>query len=215
MKIKICGIKTLEAAEAAIAAGATHIGFVFFRKSPRNISPRDAGAIANKIKGKVETVIVTVNPTDELISETLLYFKPDYIQLHGSETAARIKEIKTKFDLKVIKAIPINTKNDLRAFDKFKKYSDYILFDAMAHPGAESPGGNATSFEWNILKGFNPGCEWILSGGLNPKNVGDAIKTSNASFVDVSSGVESKPGIKDVSLIKSFINNAKIADKKR
>ncbi len=208
MKIKICGIKTIEAAQAAIDAGATHIGFVLFGKSPRNISPHDAGEIANKIKGKVATVIVTVNPTDELISETLLYFRPDYIQLHGAETQKRVKEIKNKFDLGVIKAIPVRIKKDVEQAEKFKKFADYILFDAKPLPGMESPGGNALAFEWNILHDIKVDYEWILSGGLTPDNVQEAIKTSLASFLDVSSGVETSPGVKNNALIGAFIKNS-------
>jgi phosphoribosylanthranilate isomerase len=208
MKIKICGIKTLEMAQAAIDAGATHIGFVFFENSPRNISIRSASAIANKVKNKIKTVIVTVNPSDELISETLLYFHPDYIQLHGSETPKRVKEIKNKFDLAVIKAIPVRIKKDIEQAAKFKKLVEYILFDEKAHPGSQSPGGNASAFEWNLLRNLKPEYKWILSGGLNPNNVKEAIKTTNAVFVDVSSGVESSSGVKDSSLIKAFINSA-------
>jgi phosphoribosylanthranilate isomerase len=207
MKIKICGIKTLDNAQAAVEAGATHIGFVLFGKSPRNISPREAAAIANKIKDKVSTVIVTVNPSDELISETLQYFKPDYIQLHGVETLKRVKEIKNKFDIGVIKAIPVSVKKDVEQADKFKEVADYIMFDAKPLPGMESPGGNALAFEWNILHNLKVDYEWILSGGLTPENVKEAMNITYASFVDVSSGVEVQPGVKNNGLIESFVKN--------
>jgi phosphoribosylanthranilate isomerase len=208
MNIKICGVKTLEIAEEVISAGASHIGFVLFPKSPRNISPRAAGEIVNKIKDRIQTVIVTVNPTDELISETLLYFKPDYIQLHGHEMPTRAKEIMEKFDLKIIKAIAIKNKPDLQEAERYKKFVDYILFDSKPPLNSNLPGGNALSFDWKILENFAPDYKWILSGGLEQANVREAIQITKANFIDVSSGVESEPGVKDVRYIKTFINNA-------
>lgn len=208
MNVKICGVKTLEIAEEVISAGASHIGFVLFAKSPRNISPRTAAEIANKISGRIKTVIVTVNPTDELIAETLLYFKPDYIQLHGHETPARTKEIMEKFDLKIIKGISVKNKSDLQEAEKYKNLVEYILFDSKPPLKSKIPGGNALAFDWTILENFSPNYKWILSGGLDQANIREAIKITKANFVDVSSGVESEPGVKDVRYIKTFVNNA-------
>jgi phosphoribosylanthranilate isomerase len=208
MNIKICGVKSLEIAEEVISAGASHIGFVLFSKSPRNISPRAAGEIANKIKGRIQTVIVTVNPTDELIAETLLYFKPDYIQLHGHETPARVKEIMEKFDLKIIKAISVKNKIDLAEAEKYKNLVEYILFDSKPPVKSKIPGGNALAFDWKILENFSADYKWILSGGLDQTNIGKAIAITKTNFIDVSSGVETEPGVKNSRYIKTFVVNA-------
>ena len=208
MQIKICGVKTIDIANAAIAAGATHIGLNFFERSPRYITPAKAAEISHHIKNKIKIAAVTVDPTDELLKEITSITHLDYIQLHGHETPARAQEIKNKFGLKIIKAIPIKEKADLLLAEKFKTIADYILFDAKPNADAKLPGGNALSFDWNILKGFSPDYKYILSGGLTPSNVKQAIKTTNALFLDVSSGVESSSGVKDANLINSFINSA-------
>jgi phosphoribosylanthranilate isomerase len=208
MNIKICGVKTVEVADAVIEAGATHIGFIFFERSPRNLTPGKAVEIAKHIKGKIKTVIVTVDPTDKLLTEITSLFKPDFIQLHGSENAERLKVIKRKYGMKLIKAISVKEKADLKKADEFRHVADYILFDAKPGDDSELPGGNAISFDWEILHDFKPGYKYILSGGLTPENVQKAINTTGASFLDVSSGVESTPGNKDISMIKRFISEA-------
>lgn len=205
MNIKICGVKTIDIAREVVESGASHIGFVFFKRSPRNLTPAKAAEIVQQIKGAIKTVVVTVNPTDELLNEITSLFKPDFIQLHGSETLKRVKEIKQKFGIKIIKAITIHDKDDLEKAAEFKEVAEYILFDAKPNIIDALPGGNAISFNWNLLKDFSPDYKWILSGGLNHRNVKDAIKLTGANFVDVSSGVESIPGSKDVSLIRAFI----------
>lgn len=207
MKIKICGIKTFEAAQTALEAGATHIGFIFFEKSPRNISVAKAVEISKKIGDKIKKVAVVVDVDDRFLDEITSVLTPDYIQLHGSETSARAREIKSKFGRKIIKAIPVSEKADLEKADEYKAIADYIMFDAKPPKDSVLPGGNAVSFDWEILKNFSPEYSWILSGGLNPGNVKAAIKTTSAKFVDVSSGVESSPGNKDLNLIRAFINN--------
>ncbi len=209
MNIKICGVKTIEVAQAAIEGGATHIGFIFFRRSPRNITPAKAAEIASHIKNKIKTVVVTVNADDELLNEITSLFSPDYIQLHGSETPERAREIKRKFGLKIIKAISVREQKDIFAADEFKDIADHILFDAKPNADSKLPGGNAISFDWKILSRFKPEYEYILSGGLTSENVKTAIKLTGTRFVDVSSGVESSPGNKDISMVKSFIESAK------
>jgi len=204
-EIKICGVKTLEVANAVADSGASHIGFVYFKRSPRNISPEDAGIIARKINDRLKTVIVTVNADDALISETMAHFIPDYIQLHGTEDVERVQEIKEKFGLKIIKAISVSNKDDLKKAEIFIPFVDYIMFDAMPPRSSDLPGGNAVSFDWKILEGFNPGYKYILSGGLNPGNVAEAINVTNAQFLDTSSGVETAPGVKNIKLINEFV----------
>ncbi len=211
MNIKICGIRTPEMALAAVDAGASHIGLVFFKRSPRNLTPSKAAEIAYLVDGKAKIVIVTVDPTDQLLSDINSLFIPDYIQLHGAETVDRVLEIKREFGLKIIKAIPIKTSADLAVAEKYKNIADYIMLDAKPCSEDDMPGGNARSFDWNIVKDFSPDYRWILSGGLNPNNVNQAKKLTNASFLDVSSGVESSPGNKQIPLIKQFIANANAA----
>ena len=208
MNVKICGVKTTEVAQAVVDSGATHIGFIFFPKSPRNITPAKAAEIANSIKGKIKTVIVTVDAADELLNEITSLFKPDYIQLHGSETPERVQEIKNRYGIATIKVISVKTAEDLQQAASYKDIADHIMFDAKPNADSKLPGGNAISFDWNILSDFKPGYEYILSGGLTPDNVQEALKITGTSFVDISSGVESSPGNKDISKIKRFVDNA-------
>ncbi len=209
MNIKICGIKKLENAQAVIDAGADHIGFIFFERSPRNITPEDAGKIADEIRGKIKIAAVVVNASDECLAEIIKYLKPDYIQLHGAETADRARAIKNKFKTKIIKAISVEKKEDLKKAEEYKDIADYIMFDAKPPKNSQLPGGNAVSFDWNILKGFSPDYKWILSGGLNAENIRQALEITGAEFVDVSSGVEKSAGEKDNFLIKKFVNEIK------
>ncbi len=207
-EIKICGVKNLEVALGTIAVGATHIGFNFFRKSPRYIAPEDAKIIADKIRGTIKIVAVTVDPDQNLLNE-IKKLSPDYIQLHGRESVEDAKKIKKDFGFKIIKAISVSEKDDLKKAEEFSDIADYILFDAKPPKGSVLPGGNAVSFDWEILKDFSLNYKWILSGGLTPQNVNVAISASGAGFVDVSSGVESSLGVKDISLIERFIKAAK------
>jgi phosphoribosylanthranilate isomerase len=207
MKIKICGISTIESAIAAESAGAEYIGFVFFEKSPRNVTPKQAAEIATHLKNETKKVALVVDASDEFLENILREFNPDFIQLHGKENGARTLEIKNKFGKKIIKAISVESADDLKKAEEFKAIADYILFDAKPPKNSVLPGGNGVSFDWNILKNFSGDYNWILSGGLNTQNVSEAIKLTHAKFVDVSSGVESSAGVKDLEKIKEFCRN--------
>lgn len=198
IKVKICGIKTPEALEAAQNNGADFLGFVFCESSPRNIdmpTAKQLGALA-----KIPKVAVTVNASDELLANIIANLQPDYIQLHGDETDARAKEIKEKFGIKLIKALTPNTQHPTP-----QKIYDFLLFDSAG-------GGTGKQFDYLNFKAPQ-GIDWFLSGGLNAENVQDAIKTTGAKFVDVSSGVESQRGVKSSELIKQFLS--KVHDIKR
>ena len=197
IKVKICGIKTPEALHAAESGGANFLGFVFCEKSPRNINMATAkqlGAIT-----KIPKVAVTVDASDELIADIIGNLKPDYIQLHGTETEARAQEIKSKFNIKLIKALSPNTNHPSPTL------YDFLMFDS---PG----GGTGKQFDYSNFKAPK-GIDWFLSGGLNAQNVEEAIKKTGAKFVDVSSGVESERGVKSSELIKQFLS--KVHDIKR
>lgn len=178
------------------------VGFVHFPKSPRHVSLEHAAELKKLLPAHVKSVVVTVNPDDVLVDNIIRIVKPDYIQLHGNETAMRIAEIHAK--MKVIKAIPITTPDDI-----VEMACDMLMFDAKPPTGAELPGGNGISFDWKILKGFQTMRPWMLSGGLTPENVAEAICQSGATIVDVSSGVEREPGVKDAGKIQAFIKAAR------
>ncbi len=204
-QVKICGVRTPEALEAALAGGARFIGLMFFEKSPRNVSFEIAAALAAKARGRSEIVAVTVDPADDLalrISETI---KPDWIQLHGRETPARASQLRRFAGKGIIKAHGIAAAEDLDAAAPFKGAADMLLLDAKPPPGADRPGGLGSAFDWTLLQGRTLPLPWMLSGGLSPENVGEAIRLSGASVVDVSSGVESAPGVKDPARIAAFL----------
>jgi len=208
-KVKICGIKTPEIARLSSAHGADMIGVVFFKKSPRNIDFKTAAEIKSSLHKNSKIVAVTVNPDDEFIDEMLKAFKPDLLQLHGSETRERVLEIKEKYGLSIIKAISLENPDDTKKAEIFSDIADYILFDSTPPKNSELPGGNSLKFNWNILKDHNVTYNWILSGGLNPDNIDQAKTQTKAVFFDVSSGIESSSGIKDIALIKKFIDSVK------
>lgn len=210
IKVKICGVKDIKTAQFVESQNADFLGLVFFKRSPRNISVDQAIEIKNSLSKKLKIVAVTVNPDDDFLEE-LKKLSPDYIQLHGSETAEDAKNIKERYGCKIIKAISVSAKEDLKKAEEFSEVVDYILFDAKPPKGAELPGGNAISFDWEILKDFSPKYKYILSGGLTPENVKTAISASGVDFVDVSSGIESSRGVKDISLIRKFISEVQKA----
>lgn len=205
IRTKICGIKTPDIASFAVDSGAEFIGLIFFEKSPRNISFEQAKLVASSVKNKASIITVLVNPDDEFIADLLSHFTPDYIQLHGSETPERVKEIKDKFGIKLIKAISVNDKGDIEKAKKYEALVEFTLFDAKPPKNSDLPGGNAVSFDWDILKNINLKTPWFLSGGLHSGNIEEAITTSKAKFIDVSSGVEKDFGKKDKKLIKNFL----------
>ena len=205
--VKICGVKSIDVAIHAINSNADYLGFIFYPQSPRNISFEDSSTIIHKIKDKVSTVAVTVDPDDSIVSR-IIEIGFSTIQLHGNESLERVREIKTSSSLKIIKSFGIENKSDLEKTRIYKEAVDYFLFDAKPAE-SELPGGNAKTFEWSFLNGFNSKKEFFLSGGLNIENVETAVNSNLTNFFDVSSGVESSPGVKDKQKISEFINKIK------
>lgn len=206
-QVKICGISTPEAMAIALTNGANFIGLVFYGPSPRNVSIAQAQHLAEQARGKTKIVALTVDAQDDLLQDIISAVKPDYIQAHGSETPQRIAQIKQQTGLPVIKAIKIRDSGDVAQAFAFKEIADIILFDAKAPDNAHNalPGGNGERFDWSLLSSNNPPARFMLSGGLSPDNIADAVKTTDAAYFDVSSGVESTPGKKDLAAIKNFI----------
>ena len=207
-KVKICGLSTAETMQAALDAGADLVGLVFYPKSPRNVSLEQAAMLAQQARGRALIVALVVDADDALLKSIRNYAKPDFIQAHGSETPKRIEEIKHQTGARVIKAIKVKDASDVALAKEYRDVVDLILFDAKA-PEDLLPGGNGISFDWNLLKGKDG--LFMLSGGLTPVNVTQAITLTRAPMVDVSSGVETTPGKKDISLIRKFIEAAKSA----
>lgn len=209
VRVKICGLKTTETIDAAIAAGADYVGFVFFPPSPRNISVAEARPLAAHVAGRAKVVALMVDPDDALVMEVAEAIRPDLIQLHGSETPARTAAIAELSGIPVMKAVKVETKADAgRALD-YAAICELILFDAKAPKGAPLPGGNGVPFDWHALEDISARVDYMLSGGLTPENVAEAIRLTGARAVDVSSGVESAPGVKDTARIRAFIKAAK------
>jgi phosphoribosylanthranilate isomerase len=209
--IKICGLKTEDAVAAALDGGATHIGFIFFGKSPRNIDPAQAGQLRKAAAGKAKAVAVTVDADDTALDAIIAAMKPDLLQLHGHETVERVAEIKARFGLPVIKAFALREHGDLDQIGPYKGVADMFLFDAKPPKGSQLPGGNGVSFDWQLLSTLDGQVPYMLSGGLNAGNIGEALRATNARGIDISSGVESAPGVKDVSLIKKFFQAVRAA----
>ena len=207
-QVKICGLKTEAALEAALAGGADYVGLVF-PPSPRSIDPAAATALAAKARGRAKIVALLVNAEDGLIDAVVKAVGPDMLQLHGDESPGRAVDIRRRWDLPVIKAIKVATANNARLALDYRAMVDYILFDAQPPEGATRPGGHGAPFDWSVLAGVKEHVPFILSGGLNPDNVAEAIRATRASIVDVSSGVESSPGEKDPALIQRFLQAAK------
>jgi phosphoribosylanthranilate isomerase len=209
VRVKICGLSTEATMHAAIDAGAEYVGLVFFPKSPRNVSLADAARLAAIARGRSSVVALLVNPTDDQAKAVMDIVAPDFIQLHGNETPERTFEIATVIDRTVIKAIPVLTKADAAVALNYRRGVFQILFDAKPLPGSALPGGNGHAFDWTVLPDMREEFPFILSGGLTPGNVADAIRICDPMTVDVSSGVETAPGVKDVDLIRKFIAAAK------
>ena len=209
--IKICGLKTPEAVERAVRRGATHIGFIFFEKSPRNIEPDIAGKLADPVRGSVKIVAVTVNANNDELDEIIDLLKPDILQLHGSESPERVLSVKALYGLPVMKVFSIRDADDLAKIDPYIGIADSFLFDAKAPAGSELPGGNGVSFDWSVLHSLDEGVNYMLSGGLNADNVAEALAKTGAGGLDVSSGVESAPGVKDLARIDAFFDAVQLA----
>lgn len=215
LDIKICGLKTAETVEAAITYGASHIGFIFFAQSPRNISFLQAASLSEIAKNRAKIVAVTVDSDNLFLDELVHSVNPDMLQLHGLETPRRVVEIKKRFNLPVMKAIAVHDASDLQNAVPYKNIADRILFDAKAPHGSNLPGGNGVVFDWNILKSFDSTINYMLSGGLSSENIKDALTQANPSGIDVSSGVETMPGVKDINLIAKFFTATQKALKKQ
>ena len=212
-EVKICGLRTQGALDAALAAGADYVGFVFYARSPRNIAPAEARLLAARARGKAKIVALLVDPDDTLLTEVIDTVAPDIVQLHGSETPARVAEIAQRFGRAVMKSVSVADAGDIQAALAYAGKADRILFDAKAPADdvAALPGGNGIAFDWQALAGLEGRIDYMLAGGLNLANVGEAIRLTGARAVDVSSGVESGPGEKDPELIRRFIHAAKTA----
>ena len=206
--VKICGLTDEESIDAAIAAGADYLGFVFCAKSPRNLSAERAAELTQFVEG-VRKVGLFVDADDSQLDEVLSHVRLDLLQFHGAETPERLEQVRREFALPVMKAIAVETAADLAGAADFAEVADRLLFDAKPPKGAALPGGNAVSFDWNLLAGFKSRLPWMLAGGLTADNVAEAIRLSGAKAVDVSSGVESAPGVKDAAKIAAFIKAAK------
>ncbi|RVD65757.1 phosphoribosylanthranilate isomerase [Mesorhizobium sp. M7A.F.Ca.ET.027.03.2.1] len=211
LDIKICGLKTDAAMAAALAGGASHVGFIFFAKSPRYVEPAEAGRLREAARGKATAVAVTVDASDAFLDEILAQMQPDMLQLHGAETPDRVAEVKARYGLPVMKALPLSEAADLERIKPFIGISDRFLFDAKPPKGSELPGGNGVAFDWRILVGLDGGVDYMLSGGLNAANIGDALRLADPPGIDISSGVESAPGVKDPALIEQFFRAVRTA----
>jgi phosphoribosylanthranilate isomerase len=209
VQVKICGISSVESADAAVRAGADYVGLVFHAGSRRNLSTEFAGALAEHLRGRVRLVTLVADAGDERIDAIVRAVRPDFLQLHGSETPERIAAIRARFGCPVIKSIAVADASDLADVARFAAVSDMLLFDAKAPQGAERPGGHGAAFDWQLLRGRSISRPWLLAGGLSPDNVARAIASSQAPGVDVSSGVETAPGQKSPELIRAFIEAAR------
>jgi phosphoribosylanthranilate isomerase len=209
--VKICGLSTAVTLDAALEAGADMVGFVFFAKSPRHIDWATARALGRQAHGQAKIVALSVDADDDTLRRIVDSLAPDLMQLHGSETPARVKEISRLFARPTMKAIGVATSADLAAAKAYEGVADSLLIDAKPPKGAVLPGGNGRPFDWRLTQDFRPLVPWLLSGGLEPDNVAAAIALSGARGVDVSSGVESAPGVKDRGKIRAFVAAARRA----
>jgi phosphoribosylanthranilate isomerase len=208
IKVKICGIKTPEALDAALSGGATHIGLNFFAKSPRAVTAEEAAALIQRAQGRVKMVGLFVDPEPSFIDAVRKVATLDIIQLHGEERPALVSQIAMRNGLETWKALSIKSAADLREASKYRGAAQRILYDAKPPKGADLPGGTGQRFDWSLLDGFTHPLPWILAGGLDAGNVREAIQRTGTDFVDVSSGIESAPGVKDVDKINAFLKAA-------
>jgi phosphoribosylanthranilate isomerase len=215
LDIKICGLKTAEAVDAALDGGASHLGFNFFSKSPRYIAPEEAGDLRLAARGRAEAVAIIVDADNALLDEIVMAMAPDMLQLHGRETPERVAAIRERYSLPVMKALAISEAADLDRAKLYADVADRLLFDAKPPKGSELPGGNGVAFDWQLLAALDADIDYMLSGGLNATNIGDALRLANPPGIDISSGVESAPGVKDTGLIESFFRAVRDAQKVR
>ena len=207
LSTKICGLSTPEAVRAAVDGGATHLGFMFFPQSPRNIAPDAAARLAQPARASgVKIVAVVVDPSDNEIDAVMAGLAPDLIQLHGKEPPARVREIALRTGRGIIKVVPVSEASDLAAANAYEPLVEHLMFETKPAKDAERPGGLGVAFDWTLLKGRRFERPWFLAGGLNPWNVAEAVAASGAPLLDVSSGVERGPGLKDPALIQAFLD---------
>jgi phosphoribosylanthranilate isomerase len=210
--VKICGLSTRETLDVALDAGADMVGFVFFPPSPRHLSLETARDLGKHAKRRASKVALTVDADDATLANIVEALQPDILQLHGSETVARLRDIKQKFSLPVLKAITVATPADLAALPGYAAVADRILFDARAPKEATRPGGLGAAFDWHVLENLDLKVPFMVSGGLHAGNVADAVRVTRAGGVDVSSGVERTAGIKDPEMIRGFIRAARATE---
>ncbi len=209
IRVKICGLKEPAHVAVAVEAGATYLGFVFFAKSPRHLDIPAAARLASGVPPGVAKVALTVNATDAELDAITDAVPLDMLQLHGAESPERVAEIRARYGLPVMKAVGIADEADVPALQIYGRVADQLLVDAKPPKDAPLPGGNGLSFDWRLVARKYWPCPWMLAGGLTPENVAEAIRLTGARQVDVSSGVESAPGVKDADLIRAFIAAAK------
>jgi phosphoribosylanthranilate isomerase len=209
--VKICGLSTPEALDVALDAGADMVGFVFFAPSPRHLTFERAHALASRVLERAQKVALTVDADDALLDAVVEALQPDMLQLHGTESPDRVEAVRRMFGLPVMKALPISAKSDLDGIARYGGIVDRLLFDARAPREATRPGGLGRPFDWHLLENLDPGVPFMLSGGLDADNVGEALRITRAPGVDVSSGVERAPGEKDPDKIRAFVRAARVA----
>jgi phosphoribosylanthranilate isomerase len=210
--VKICGLSTRETLDVALQAGADMVGFVFFPASPRHIGLETARDLGKQARGRAVKVALTVDADDATLANIVEVLQPDILQLHGNETVARLRDIRQKFGLQAMKAMAVETPADLASLPSYAAVADRILFDAHAPKGATRPGGLGAVFDWYVLENLDLKLPFMVSGGLNAGNVAEAVRVTRAGGVDVSSGVEHAPGIKDPEMIRAFIRAARMAE---
>jgi len=211
IEVKICGIDSAQAADAAASVGADYAGLVFFPSSPRHVRYEQAASLAARLRNRCRIVAVLVDPSDAEIEAAIQAARPDFLQLHGRETPERVAAVRQRFGILVMKAIAMADANDFAVVPAYERVADMLLFDAKAPVSASRPGGHGAAFDWQLLRGRMFSRPWLLSGGLGVENVVRAIRACEAPGVDCSSGVETSPGIKDPQMIREFVAAARVA----
>jgi phosphoribosylanthranilate isomerase len=206
VQAKICGVSTPEAVRAALDGGAGYLGFVFFDKSPRNLSLEAAHRLAQPVRNHAKVVALAVDPSDAVVDAIARELQPDFIQLHGKESPSRVREIAARAGVGVIKALPVSEASDIAVAADYETVADHLMFDARAPTDLGRPGGSGHTIDWSLLAGRRFRRPWFLAGGLDPWNLAEAVQQSGAPLVDVSSGVERGPGLKDPALITAFLD---------
>ena len=208
---KICGVTTPEAVRAAVGGGAAYLGFMFFAASPRNLAIEAAARLAEPVRGRAKIVAVTVDPSDAELDRIAQGLRPDFLQLHGKETPARVRAAAARTGAGVIKVLPVSEGADLDRAADYESVAEHLMFEGRPPKDAARPGGIGASFDWSLLSGRRFRRPWLLAGGLDPWNLAEAVQQSGAPMVDVSSGVERGPGLKDPALITAFLDAARKA----